>query len=241
MLGEQPSGPGLQWDWISVSGGKNLENVALALRLHYTCMRVFHRLQPKTFAFLCLQNQYFSMTLWCMLQQNNSMLFWRWFITRLRACSVPELCSVLCSVLGSGSVFALQWWLSSVLDCRGSERLPGFSPVFSASHITTTRASSSFSSDCHFPRCSCSSCSSCFSCVSASSLGSAASTELALSMVRSARLPSWCTSLKTGGMLLRSKTDACRLMRTSIFLYSWGRLLDSSSVAVFYTAICFFF
>lgn len=122
----------------------------------------------------------------------------------LLCCSVPELCSVL----GSGSLPALQWWLSSVLDCCGSEKL--FSPALSVPSITTTRACSFSFSVPHSPGCS--SCS-WFS----SSLGSAASTELALSMVRSARLPSWFTSLNTRKKLLHTKKHVCRLTHTCDF------------------------
>lgn len=117
---------------------------------------------------------------------------------------VPEVCSVLGS--GSVPVPALQWWLSSALDSRGSERLLGFSSVMSVSSITTTRASS-FSS---FPHSPCGSC---------SSLGSIPSTELALSMVRSARLPSWCTSLKTREELyMQRHTHAVSHSHISIYI-----------------------
>lgn len=146
----------------------------------------------------------------------------------LIACLVPELCSVL----GSGSVPALQKWLSSVLDCRWSEKLLGFSPVMSVSGITTTRACS-FSFSC-VPHSPCSSC---------SSLGNIASTELALSMVRSARLPSGCTSLKTCEKLVHTKTHAWRLTHTSVFLYSWGPSMTFSYSMTFYIlpAWCYFY
>lgn len=130
--------------------------------------------------------------------------------------SVPELCSVLGSGSGSGSVPVLQWWLSSVLDCRWSEKIMGLLPVVSVSGITTTRA-------CSFSLCSVSH-SPCSPCGSCSSLVSVASTELALSMVRSARLPSWCTSLRRWEKLweVMTQTHACRFPYTNPHLYFYA-------------------
>ena len=126
--------------------------------------------------------------------------------------SVPELCSVL----GSGSVPVLQRWLSSVLDCRWSENIMGLLPVTSVSGITTTRAGSfSFFSVSHSPRSPCD---------SWSSLLSVASTELALSMVRSARLPSWCTSLTRWEKLCEviTQTHVCRFPYANPHLYFYA-------------------
>lgn len=167
------------------------------------------------FISVSIQKKYFSSWMLCLIRQKwirSSEIFHSIFEITIKVmdppcCSVPELCSVL----GSGSVFALHCWLSSVLDCRGSDKLPGFSLVMSVSSITTTRACS-FSFSISQP-----SCMFCFTCVSHSSLRSIASTELALSMLRSGRLPSGSTSLKTRQKLLHKNTHEHATLGTDLY------------------------